>query len=287
LVFQHRVLSGAWFCEQLSRKVLVMDDASKLTSVWSLDGSIARVASGAISGEVDVARPHVGLHLAPFDYEKNGCLLFNTHRSPELRPSTDANDNEERWPLSVADAYVRGNDLVASYRPADDWPYAPQLYWHAETLQTIDGVLGSMSHLVSVQTHLLDTHPKIDVYSQVPCSEYFYLTLTESGEANVEPADRDRTVRPANETCCVLWRLLAAPVSYVEIVSAGDVREISFGPAASRRFFAVWRLFSEFLEKGVIRRARVHGAILPRENDVELALECCRGIEQSPLPLTT
>ena len=44
---------------------------------------------------------------------------------------------------------------------------------------------------------------------------------------------------------------------------------------------------ADFLEKGVIRRARVHAAVLPRENDVELALECCRAIENRPLPLTT
>ena len=41
-------------------------------------------------------------------------------------------------------------------------------------------------------------------------------------------------------------------------------------------------MFADFLEKGVIRRARVHAAVLPRENDVELAIECCRAIEQLP-----
>ena len=48
-----------------------------------------------------------------------------------------------------------------------------------------------------------------------------------------------------------------------------------------------WRLFAEFLEKGVIRRARVHGAIVPRKNDIEIAAACCRAIDGLELPLTT
>jgi hypothetical protein len=81
--------------------------------------------------------------------------------------------------------------------------------------------------------------------------------------------------------------LLAAPISYVEIVQAADVRQISFGPAGEGRLLAVWQLFEEFLEKGVIRRARIHGALVPRKNDIEVALACCQEIEQIPLPLTT
>jgi hypothetical protein len=48
-----------------------------------------------------------------------------------------------------------------------------------------------------------------------------------------------------------------------------------------------WQLFSEFLEKGVIRRARVHGAFLRREGDVETAAACCDALERESLPLTT
>jgi hypothetical protein len=48
-----------------------------------------------------------------------------------------------------------------------------------------------------------------------------------------------------------------------------------------------WRLFAEFLEKGVIRRARIHGAIVPRDNDVEIAAACCKAIDGLELPLTT
>ena len=48
-----------------------------------------------------------------------------------------------------------------------------------------------------------------------------------------------------------------------------------------------WELFAEFLEKGVIRRARLQSLFVPRENDVQLVAECCQSIEKRPLPLTT
>ncbi len=47
-----------------------------------------------------------------------------------------------------------------------------------------------------------------------------------------------------------------------------------------------WELFAEFLEKGVIRRARLQSLFVPRENDVQLVAECCQAIEHRPLPLT-
>jgi hypothetical protein len=50
---------------------------------------------------------------------------------------------------------------------------------------------------------------------------------------------------------------------------------------------AQWTLFAEFLEKGVIRRARLHSAFLRREHDLDIAAACCVTIERDSLPLTT
>jgi hypothetical protein len=143
-----------------------------------------------------------------------------------------------------------------------------------------------LSLLVSVQTHLLEAHPKIVVVSQVPGAEMLLITVNKDGTAEVDPTDRERTFAPPGEMCAVLWRLAHVQLSYIEIATASDIREIATfrtwaGPVAN------WGLFAEFLEKGVIRRARVHGALLPRKNDLELALECCRALVQIPLPLTT
>ena len=86
--------------------------------------------------------------------------------------------------------------------------------------------------------------------------------------------------------CCVLWRLPDVDESYIEIVDRADFCAANVEYHSNDGVGVCWQLFSEFLEKGVIRRARVHAAILPRENDIELALECCAAIKESPLPLT-
>jgi hypothetical protein len=76
------------------------------------------------------------------------------------------------------------------------------------------------------------------------------------------------------------------PLSYVEIMPAGDFHALRLRNEGNGAAFE-WRLFDEFLEKGVIRRARVHAAIVPRESDIEIATACCNAIDGLELPLTT
>jgi hypothetical protein len=121
----------------------------------------------------------------------------------------------------------------------------------------------------------------------VPSSETLFIAMGENGVADIELVEREAIVVPRGAMCCVLWRLPAAPASYVEVVSTSDVRTVEFAPDSRAGWMARWHLFAEFLEKGVIRRSRVHGALVPRASDTELALECCRAAEQCPLPLTT
>ena len=87
------------------------------------------------------------------------------------------------WPAKLADAYVRGDDLVATFQATDDWPFAPQVYWRADTLESIDQVLGSVSLVVSVSTHLLDTHPRICAVTQLAADEVFHVVPTDDDGA--------------------------------------------------------------------------------------------------------
>jgi hypothetical protein len=114
-----------------------------------------------------------------------------------------------------------------------------------------------------------------------------HIVYDSDGTAEVARVDAAESNAASAAMSAVLYRLLHNDFSYVEIMRATDHRGIAFRPTPAGKLRAEWELFADFLEKGVIRRARVHGALLPRENDIELALECCRAIEQSPLPLTT
>jgi hypothetical protein len=85
--------------------------------------------------------------------------------------------------------------------------------------------------------------------------------------------------------CCVLARFRDVPLSYVEIMPAGDFQAVRASSGADGSTLE-WRLFAEFLEKGVIRRARLHAAIVPRESDINVAAACCAAIDKLELPLT-
>jgi len=245
---------------------------------WKLDGAFAELHGSLLTARVDVSRPDLGLrHLQLNGHDLPGHLLA-------VRRHAETPIFNSNWPLPLADAYIRGDDLVATYQPTDDWPYSPQLYWSARPLEAIDALLGSLSLLISVQTHLLDTWPRMNVGSQLACQELLQVDPSADTTLRLQP---NGTIRPSTGACCVLHRLAEPAISYVEIMPASDFRELSVRHDAGRGYRAEWHLFADFLEKGVIRRARLQCAFLPRKNDVQLSFACCAAMNQRPLPLTT
>jgi|tagenome__1003787_1003787.scaffolds.fasta_scaffold20922815_3 hypothetical protein len=256
-----------------------MDDVAHQSTPWSLHGTIGQLTSGNFSAAVDAAKPQAGLRHQSLDHGQSRCSFLCVSRE-------STHSSSLAWPLPVVEAYVRGDDCVACYGPTDNWPYSPQLYWHANTLSEVERSLTSMSLLVSVQTHLLDTLPRIVVTSQFPSGETHFIATGENEGAEIVPIESDCALHPTGAVSCTLHRHRSAPVSYAQIVAATDFRQLRFDRDPVNHMSAKWELFADFLEKGVIRRARVHGVLLPRENDIELALECCAAVERIPLPLT-
>jgi len=247
-------------------------------SAWTLNGTIAELHRGPLSARIDVTRPDLGLqHIQLNGHDLPGHLLA-------VRRHADDVASESAWPLPLADAYIRGDDLVATYKPTDDWPYSPQLYWSASPLDAAADLLASLSLLISVETHRLDTWPRITVSSKLACRE---LLEVYPATGTSESLHANQTIRPSTTSCCVLHRLADLPISYAEIMPANDFRELTVRQVAGGGYQAEWQLFADFLEKGVIRRARLQSAFLPRENEAGLALACCAAMEQRPLPLTT
>jgi hypothetical protein len=174
---------------------------------------------------------------------------------------------------------------VASYHASDDWPYRPQIYWRADTI-SLDGVIGSMSLLASVQTDLLDTYPRMTAGSQFAASEVFLITGADAPGVGKRAVSGDCIIEPTAGICCFLQRLENTRISYAEFMPASDFQRLELSNSSRHAYRASWRLFAEFLEKGVIRRARLHGAFLRREDDMEIAAACCEAIENQSLPLT-
>lgn len=242
---------------------------------WTFRHPVAELCCGPLSAHVDITKAQGGLqHISVQSQSIAGSLLSLSSGSAAA------------WPAALADAYVRGNDLVATYAPAIDWPYAPSVYWRVDSIGSDRNTLAALSLLVSIQTDLLDTHPLVRVTSQLSAEEVLLLGVGESGKTSAVPVRGRQTIRPATSPTAILWRLPGGQLSLVELAEPNDFRQLAVEHAGGV-CRSEWELFAEFLEKGVIRRAQIHAAILPRENDIALATKLCRNLASRPLPLTT
>ncbi len=221
-------------------------------AIWSLQSPSAQLNHSALSGWIDVSQPQAGLRKIAVQ-----GVRFDGHALAVSRAT------DHQWPLRLAEAYVRGGDLVAAYEPAAVWPYAPHIYWRAMNVETDIASLGALSLLVSVQTHLLDTCPRVAVTTELPADE-----LIQIGG-------------------CIVWRFPGSAISYAEMMLPSDYCAVKIEPEVRGKHRVNWELFAEFLEKGVIRKARLNAVLLPRQHDIALATACYAEFAAQPLPLTT
>jgi hypothetical protein len=144
-----------------------------------------------------------------------------------------------------------------------------------------------MSVLVSLQTHLLDTWPRIEIFSQMPCDEVFYLDAEGETRLAADDSSREHAFQPASEWCCIVRRVANTTMSYAETMPATDFCKLRVTAGDQHSPRVQWSLFDDFLEKGVIRRARLQSMFVARAGDLQTARECCTRAERKELPLTT
>lgn len=250
---------------------------------WTWRQPVGQLRCGPLAGRVDVARPQLGLHQLQLGGAALGGQLLGVAWDDMFgQPSAE-----------VADSYVRATDLVAAYQPRADWPYAPQVYWRAESPAPAGAALAALVLWVSVQTDRLDTHPTAGVESRLPADELLCLTMTDGADAAVqslaEPGQWQTAA--AVDSSCLLWRLPGGQFSCAQFARTGDARELRTRTqpdsiAKGGEIGCRWELFADFLEKGVIRRACLQTVLVPRADDVDRAAACWRQFQARPLPLT-
>lgn len=253
---------------------------------WKLVGSTATLSANSLSGVVDVAHPDRGLELLVQGQVIASSALGIGRSTQQHVAAPEVTRRPSDWPLPLSEVYVRDDDVVAAYHPSEDWPYAPQVYWRANPFRDIDSVQGSLALFVSLQTQLLDTRPTVSLVTRMRSSEVLQVEVANAAVAQVTPISDEPVARSVGTASCIVRRLTAMSLSYVEIVPASDFCARSAQGMATREPYIAWHLFAEFLEKGVIRKARAYAAIVPTAHDIELAIECATAIDQSPLPLT-
>ena len=255
-------------------------------ATWQLDDHHARLTGDVLTAHLDAHAPQQGL----FDLAVGGQSIDGHLLAVRFLPDGGPADS------LLAESYVRGNDLVATYAQVDERPYRPQLYWRLQPTPRALQAVAAIDLLVSVQTNLLDSHPKMHVTSSVKAAakdtevwrlsaagEFALLDLP--GGSGVSPTPDD-----SDECGCVLLRMVTADglqISYAEMIHPSDFGQLVVRRSDDGEVHTVHRLFASFLEKGVIRRARLRGVLLERSGDVEAAADWYRALVSDRLPLAT
>lgn len=231
-----------------------------LTNCWRIDDAIARYDTPALKALVDLNRPFAGLQqLAPNGYPLDATAQILGVGLHEPEP----------WTPSLAESYGRGRDLVATYAQTEARPFRLQAYWHViEVGQgTLADTAACIELQVSINTSLLDTAPTVVVGNLLRAEEAFDM--------------------PAYQGCVNIVRPRDAAWSYVQIVHPVDYAHPCSTSQTPAGLQLRTTLFGRYLEKGVIMRARVRGAIVARGRDEAAATALYNDFLHAPLPLTT
>jgi hypothetical protein len=196
------------------------------------------------------------------------------------------------------DVYLRGPDLVLSYRMSRVPEFSWQVYWRALVDQ--EGIFDGVELIVSVQTDVLDSDPRLTVESHLSTSQLFQLEFGEKEKIvgqtpskSYEPTWTEIASAPPSSILdppgVLLYRPAGTAHSYLEMIHPTDFAglEVSWKTSDSPANTARFLLFDEPLEKGVIRRGRLRTMVLPRADDLATAQACYQSFVESAIPLTT
>jgi hypothetical protein len=226
--------------------------------MWHIHGTEASLIHGKWRAHYGTTHPELGLSIFHDD-------------SLERRVVLSLIEPTEGSPRQASEAYVRQNDLISEFAQTRHDQFSFQTYFRILPEST-DDLLG-LEVWLSVQTTLLDSCPSMELVSIVPNSRWRWQILSSSHAiwlvSHVEnrggpmsalgmghPLEESQTIRVEDETI------------------AEDSLSL--------------RIFSHFMEKGVIRRARMRFYLSVKEVfDAKMIEKLFEEFQQSELPLTT
>lgn len=223
---------------------------------WTLDGLVASRAGATL--DLAAVAAGVAITAAPDGDRVLGLDLRSTV--------------ERRCP--PVDHWLRGDDAVAVYEPADPRRLRATAVWRGAGDRAWEVI-------VSAQTALVESDSSIAVTCDLADGRVSWGRGHARGVVWLD-AD-DAAVAPPEATCLVVRR----PAETVLVaVHPGDARRIVLRRDAGRLHVACW-LFSAALEKGVLLRSRVLAAVGPSEGSDAWAARLVAAQAAAPPPLTT
>ena len=245
---------------------------------WCLSEHTAKLKLEALQAEVQLSTPEFGVSKIKAGHESLPGKMLQVCFAPSIA---------ESGPRAVSEAYIRQRDLVADYPPREQFPFRSWVYWRA--LSTAEHpAISALEAIVSTQTDLLDSHPKVTVTNSLPAIELWRLKSLEKAEMKQISLARSDSqhVHHTQGPGCYLWRLSGDRWSYAEMIPPSDFHSSEICRDEEGLVSVSHRLFERSLEKGVILKARVRGVLIERGRDAVNAMNWYRDLLNSELPLT-
>ena len=243
--------------------------------MWHLDAACARLVQNDVQAEVDLAQPASGLtHLT-----RAGRSVAPNLRLFAIELSSGALGEP-------TDCYVRGADLVVTYPPQPTDPVATQVYWRQ--VPDVSDALLALELIVSRQTHLLDSDPRIFVTSEIPAEAAWHLGGSAVAPPSLQSLELTKGLHiiESPRPGAFLLQQPQGELSWGVLVHPSDFRTARCTADGPQTRLSC-ELFQERLEKGVIRRGRLHVRLWPRGIAERRLIATYAAICDEPPPLTT
>ncbi len=224
---------------------------------WNVQSDKAALIVGDWRAELDPRTPANGLRISRTQQgtQSNIAQIFRVTPKPSHS-------------FTIQESYVREEDMIVRYEQSGDDLYTFQLNWRKLT-SDIAGAF-AIELWISVQTSLLDTHPTIEVRSRATESQWHALTLD------------DLSYEKSDVVSMGLFK--KSGVTSLLMIQPSDANQAK--RVLDKKEDFTLRMFGDFMEKGVIRRARLCFLSIPGEVSRYTMIKEYRAFAESPLPLT-
>jgi hypothetical protein len=220
--------------------------------MWKLSGSRAELLLGPLDVQIDLTHVERGLDQVRIA----GHAWENARLLSVYLPSRTGEE-----PLIPLESYLRGTDVVATYPPLAPYTIQPQIYWRARQQPSLSAV--GVELIVSVQTSQLYSEPQTPILSEIPDVEGALIWTPGDQPRTLVPTPLPRTLSAARgDHGIVACGIPGTNHVYLEMIHPSDLDAMNVETVEGGVRIAA-QVFQEHLEKGVIRRARVCGWLLP------------------------
>ncbi len=260
-------------------------DVSK--TIWQINGTTLQGNIGRLAATFDLTQPEHGISIIRHNGQRlPDCLPLQVSPGPATTTGNQAIDGnaidaQAIEPPAMIDSYIRGKDVVVTYARGAKPSVQTTLCWR--DFQIASDVLG-VELIASVQTSLLDGDPTLSMRSDCRGIAHWIR----DGESTPITDDVWSLPRSGGDIAegFILFRLEEG-ISYTEMVDRSDFNGVSLTKSIEGTSRLAYQMFTDGLEKGVLRRGRVRGFFLPSDDDVAAAWAVYQQFIEEPPPLTT